>query len=632
MRKIVLLLSATLLLQWVSAQTIVPSYPQVLTAFFSRYDVQSNSNVENELIFVKKKGGWYLQQVDRVQNDKLLNEKLFWSAQDGQYKDVSSDYPTMTGGATNQKVNEYLNEGTNSWYDYERCVYFGYNGWATDIINDYEGQTLNNDTLYESLARAYSHTALSYFWYQAGGSRTDNDPLKRPLGRVECPSKERIEKVKYYIDRALQTYALLEKRNPLYQTRVGNIRLKRQNEVMYGFNQMMMAGDMVAAKQYVQALDADDNFINMAKNYLNACPTNSILFTFGDNDTYPLWYVQQKLGFRKDVTVINNSLLGLPSYIKALRDSKEVAISIPDAFLAETGNDYYLYNENKKAPKEITVKSLVAAIVAKKEVTKTSGMYGHSVNLSNYSTQKIIFPATGNAFAPFIKKGFAMQPFSISLRRFFFLNDLLTFDIIANSIATRPICFSSGSTSYFDKYLVTEGMVKRLLPLTATAKQKYTEAEIKSIEQYLDKSYQPLVGKTDGSNAYADGQEFQHASSFGDVIQYYSAKKDYTKEDKWLKRSDDVYPNFDTVAGATGLNWGLMLIKAGSKERGVKVLERYAQRYFDFYKSPSAVNQLVSKADCLDMLKYINESIQGAYIFDNGQSTLVESLLQQLKK
>src|SRR5204862_2618861 len=58
---------------------------------------------------------------------------------------------------------------------------------------------------------------------------------------------------------------------------------------------------------------------DVAKDYLESCAKNAILFTFGDNDTYPLWYAQEVEGVRPDIRIINNSLLGIDWYINQLR-------------------------------------------------------------------------------------------------------------------------------------------------------------------------------------------------------------------------------------------------------------------------------------------------------------------------
>ncbi len=82
-----------------------------------------------------------------------------------------------------------------------------------------------------------------------------------------------------------------------------------------------------------QHADRSGNYIPQAfaRNVMNTLPPNAMLFTNGDNDTFPLWYIQEVEGLRPDVRIVNLSLLNLPWYIKQMRDMEpRVPISLSD--------------------------------------------------------------------------------------------------------------------------------------------------------------------------------------------------------------------------------------------------------------------------------------------------------------
>ena len=113
--------------------------------------------------------------------------------------------------------------------------------------------------------------------------------------------------------------------------------LRRGAAVVVGAVLLALVPGVLLAENYHDH-DRTGQFIpsDFARNLLESTAPDAILFTNGDNDTFPLWYLQEVMGVRRDVRVVNLSLLNTPWYIKQLRDqtnrdSAPVPMSFTDA-------------------------------------------------------------------------------------------------------------------------------------------------------------------------------------------------------------------------------------------------------------------------------------------------------------
>jgi hypothetical protein len=216
---------------------------------------------------------------------------------------------------------------------------------------------------------------------------------------------------------------------------------------------------------------------DFAKNYLNSCAPNAILFTNGDNDTFPLWYVQEVEGYRTDVRVVNLSLLQTDWYINQMKrkayDSEPVPFSMtPDKYAGEKRNVVYLMDKGLDG--YIPCRELVD-FAASDDPAKKFVQSGEKP-VEYIPTNKMRIPVDkqkvkANGTVP------ANTPDSLILnnidwvlkKQVLMKNDLMVLDLLATNNWERPIYFAvtTGEESYMNlqPYLQLEGLAYRLIPM-----------------------------------------------------------------------------------------------------------------------------------------------------------------------
>ena len=215
-----------------------------------------------------------------------------------------------------------------------------------------------------------------------------------------------------------------------------------------------------------------------AINYLQSCAPNAILFTNGDNDTFPLWYAQEVEGIRTDVRVVNLSLLQTDWYIKQMRraayDSKPVPFTIPEEKLEASKLEYLVINSQNSKP--MNLKEALAQALSDDPASKydNGGELIDVIPTKNFYINVDSLKVMRNKVVSVKDTARLAKRISWDMggRSYVTKNDLMVLDLVANTKWDRPIYFAvtTGDEAYvgLKKYFQLEGLAYRFVPIKQT--------------------------------------------------------------------------------------------------------------------------------------------------------------------
>ncbi|MES2567398.1 MAG: DUF2723 domain-containing protein [Bacteroidota bacterium] len=333
---------------------------------------------------------------------------------------------------------------------------------------------------------------------------------------------------------------------------------------------------------------------DFAVNYLNTCAPNAILFTNGDNDTFPLWYAQEVEGVRTDVRVVNLSLLQTDWYINQMRraayESAPVPFTIPpDKYVQSKREVVYIMD---KGTGPMNLKKAIDFVVSDDLENKLD--YGNKP--LDYFPSKTFYVPVDSATVMREKvigvKDTARLVKSIKWsinRQYLTKNDLMVLDLIAHNNWKRPIYFAvtTGAEAYLglEEYFQLEGLAYRLTPIKNNENEMAVGGRVNTDLMYdnvmnkfawggLDK---PGVSLDENCTRMASNMRMQMATLAGALISKGQKKKAEKVLDLCLEKMPDENVRYEAT---------LYTIIAGYYQIGnMKKATELSGKLFDIYEN-----------------------------------------------
>jgi hypothetical protein len=333
---------------------------------------------------------------------------------------------------------------------------------------------------------------------------------------------------------------------------------------------------------------------DFAANYLNSCDKQGILFTNGDNDTFPLWYDQEVEGIRTDVRVVNLMLASGSWYIDQLYhktyDSEKLPFTLPqDGYRPGTNDIIPYYNVGFNGYFEL--KDLVNWIKSDDPRTFLSLQNGMKVKFFPTKKIKLTVDSAACVRNGIVPKYFAdriVDSICWTIRsNQLYKNDVMLLDLIASTNWKRPLYFAApGSVSgvfSIDSFAVLNGYVYKFMPVVTDRTDRIPGLGTVDARG----SYQALMdmkwGNLSDPNVYVDPESLNNAirpkTNYIRVAQGLANLGEKKKAEELLDTYIKNFPDSKISYDMYMTPYAELYYKLGAKDKGNAIVERLIDIY-----------------------------------------------------